>query len=83
MSDADYTIIASCINKIRYIERYGRLAGDVYEIALSFVIERAIFCLDAKKTTTDKTLKIFIEKRGKREDTQLATHFQKGANVMA
>lgn len=47
-----------------------------YEIALSFIIERAIFCLDEKKNET-KQLEIIIEKRGKKEDKRLDEHFQR------
>lgn len=71
-----YTIIASAINKQNHIKQYGRLADDVYEIALSFVIERAVFCLD-DVNDPEKVLKIIIEKRGRSEDKKLDEHFQK------
>lgn len=72
----DYKIIASAIKKDDYIYTYGRLADDVYEIALSFIIERAIFCLDAINDQ-NKVLEITIEKRGKAEDKKLENHFQR------
>jgi hypothetical protein len=72
----DYTIIAASINKEQHTKMYGRIADDVYEIALSFVIERTIFCLDGLKDK-DKVLNIIIEKRGKKEDKKLSEHFQK------
>ena len=72
----NYTIIASAIDKPAYINTYGKLSDDVYEIALSFIIERAVFYLD---TIADKykELDIIIEKRGKKEDTKLSEHFQR------
>ncbi|WP_298737570.1 DUF3800 domain-containing protein [uncultured Chitinophaga sp.] len=71
----DYKIIATVIRKDKFIERYGRLSNDVYEICLSFIIERAIFFLDDIKGL--KELEIVIEKRGKKEDKQLDEHFQR------
>jgi len=71
-----YTVIASAIQKDNYIKCFGRLPNDVYELALSFIIERAIFYLDDIKTH-GKELEIIIEKRGKREDKNLDEHFQR------
>ncbi len=71
-----YAVIASAIQKDNYIKRFGRLSNDVYELALSFIIERAIFYLDDIKDK-EKTLEIIIEKRGKKEDKQLEEHFQR------
>lgn len=75
-SQSDYTIISSSINKEKHIEKYGRLADDVYEIALSYVIETAVFYLD-DVNHENNTLQIIIERRGKKEDQKLAEHFQK------
>src|SRR5690606_424575 len=41
--NSQYRIIASAINKTKYIKTYGKLSNDVYELALSFIIERAVF----------------------------------------
>lgn len=71
-----YTIIASAIQKDKYIKNFGKLSNDVYELALSFIIERAIFYLDDIREE-DKELQIIIEKRGKKEDKQLDEHFQR------
>ena len=76
VSSSDYSIIASVINKEKYIKKYGKLASDVYEIALSFIIERSIFYLD-DQSGSEKKLSILIEKRGKNEDTRLHEHFQR------
>ena len=71
----DYTIFASAIRKDRYIQTYGKLSNDVYELALSFIIERCVFYLDGIKEK--KQLNIIIEKRGKKEDKKLDEHFQR------
>jgi len=76
IKESNYSIIASAINKDKYIKRFGRLSNDVYELALSFIIERSIFYLDEIKTK-DKQLEIIIEKRGKGEDKKLDEHFQR------
>ncbi len=75
ISANNYQIISSAINKIEFIKKYGKLEDDVYEIALSFILERTIFCLDEFKDC--ESLEIIIEKRGKKEDTKLANHLNK------
>lgn len=76
VSESNYTIIASAIQKEHYIRRYGRLKQDVYEIALSFIVERVVFCLD-QVASNDAKLDIVLEKRGKKEDRQLEAHFNR------
>lgn len=76
ISSNEYTVIASAIKKDDYIKKYGRLSNDVYELALSFIVERAIFFLDDIKTPNNQ-LEIIIEKRGKSEDKKLEEHFQR------
>lgn len=76
VKESNYSIISAAIDKIKYIKKYGRLSDDVYEIALSFIIERAVFFLDDIKENS-KSLKIVIEKRGKLEDKKLNEHFQR------
>ena len=75
ITNSSYRILASAINKTKYIKKYGKLSNDVYELSLSFIIERAIFSLDEINIT--KQLEIVIEKRGKKEDKLLAEHFQR------
>ncbi|PVX45489.1 uncharacterized protein DUF3800 [Flavobacterium sp. 103] len=70
-----YKIICSAIDKISFIKKYGKLEDDVYEIALSFILERTIFCLDELQDCD--SLEIIIEKRGKKEDAKLANHLNK------
>lgn len=71
-----YTIVASAIRKIEYIQRFGKLSNDVYEMALSFIIERSVFFLDSLEMKNIE-LEIIIEKRGKKEDKRLEEHFQR------
>lgn len=75
LTSSNYNIISSAIDKILFIKKYGKLEDDVYEIALSFVLERTIFCLDEIKDCD--SLEIIIEKRGKKEDAKLANHLNK------
>lgn len=76
VTDVDYTVISSAIQKDKYIRNFGLLSNDVYELALSFIIERSIFFLDSIKEC-EKELKIIIEKRGIKEDKKLDEHFQR------
>lgn len=76
ISSLPFTIIASAIQKDTYIRQFGKLSNDVYELALSFIIERAVFFFDDIKLT-NKKLNILIEKRGKKEDKKLEEHFQR------
>lgn len=71
----NYTIIASAIDKEKFIKTYGKLSNDIYELSLSFIVERAIFFLD--DIPGIKKLIIGIERRGKKEDKLLNEHFQK------
>lgn len=76
ISESDFKIIAAAIDKGNYIKKYGKLSDDVYEISLSFLIERTIFYLD-DLNKSDTSLEIIIEKRGPKEDKKLHEHFQK------
>jgi hypothetical protein len=76
IENGNYTVIASAIQKDNYIKKFGRLSNDVYELALSFMIERSVFYLD-DINLPGKNLQIVIEKRGKKEDKKLDEHFQR------
>jgi len=76
IKQSNYKVIASGVDKENHIKRYGKLANDPYEISLSFIIERTIFLLD-DFNVNNKELKIVIEKRGKKEDNNLASHFSR------
>ena len=73
LSTANYKIVASAINKEKHIERYGKLADDPYEIALTFVLERILFETDSNHDQT--SLKVMIEGRGDKEDASLAKRY--------
>lgn len=76
IANGQYTVIVSAIQKDNYIKKIGRLSNDVYELALSFMIERSVFYLD-DINQPNKNLHIIIEKRGKKEDKKLDEHFQR------
>jgi hypothetical protein len=73
---SNYTIISSSILKENYIKQYGR-SQDVYGIALSFIMERTVFFLDAikKKPNQSIHLEVIAEKRGKKEDKRLLRYY--------
>ena len=75
VADSDYTIVASAIQKNAFIEQFGKLQDDVYEVALSFVIEQAVIILQDRDKVAK--LSIIIERRGHKEDKQLDDHFQR------
>ena len=77
IQESDYSIIASAIQKKRFIEYFGKLQDDVYEVALSFVIEQAATALSNLDSDEPNQLDIVIEQRGKKEDKQLEAHFQR------
>ena len=79
VENTEYSIIASSIQKEKFIQQFGRLE-DVYGIALSSIIERTVQMLDEeqKKIAPEKIeLHVIVEKRGKREDTLLINHYNK------
>lgn len=73
ISGAKFKVIAVAINKKKHIEKYGKIADDPYEICLSFMLERLIFCTDSSLHSS--TVSIVIEKRGQKEDKQLLAHY--------
>ncbi len=72
LSEQRYTLVASAIHKQKHIAKYGKLADDPYEIALTFVLERTIFELN-KRFCADTP--VMIESRGTKEDAQLAKRY--------
>ncbi len=73
MERAEFTVIAAAINKEEHIKKYGRLAHDPYDVSLSFIMERLVYCLDDQGASSDA--KLIFEKRGYKEDMQLIAHF--------
>ena len=70
IGDANFIIIGAGIQKEEHIKRYGKGAKDPYSISLTFIVERLIFCLDKYAV-----VEIKVEKRGKREDETLLSHY--------
>ncbi|MEW6025910.1 MAG: DUF3800 domain-containing protein [Planctomycetota bacterium] len=68
-----FQIIGAGINKEEHIKKYGRGAKDPYSLALSFIIERLIFCLDVPDK--DAIIEICVEERGRKEDQRLISDF--------
>ncbi|MCK4998914.1 MAG: DUF3800 domain-containing protein, partial [Anaerohalosphaera sp.] len=73
LSESTYSLIGSGVHKERHIKRYGKSAGNPYLLSLSFIVERLVFFLD--RYGSDSSVHVFVEKRGKREDQQLLSHF--------
>ena len=73
LNEEEYLIIGSGINKEEHIKKYGKGAKDPYSLALSFIIERLVFCLDSIGPIS--TVQIFVEERGKKEDHLLIAQF--------
>ncbi len=64
LGNGNYTVISVGINKKEFIEKYGKIADDPYELSLSFLLERAVMEIDKG----DSTMHITLESRGKVED---------------
>jgi len=76
LASSNFTIIASIINKQAFLKKYGKLKDDVYEVSLSFILERSVFFLDSLSETVNK-VNLIIEQRGKKEDKKLKNHFDR------
>ena len=77
VANLDYVILSATIHKEKYVKQYLN-TGDVYEVALEFIIERTIFCLDTEKRKgkySEVNLHTVVEKRGKKEDAKLLKHY--------
>jgi hypothetical protein len=73
LKEGEYVLVGAGINKEEHTKRYGKAASDPYALALSFVIERLVFCLD--KTGQVSTANILVEERGRKENQLLLAHF--------
>lgn len=72
ISNHDFTVFSSVIDKIGFIDSYGKLS-EVYEISLSNLVERTVLFM--KEQGLEGKLEIVLEKRGKKEDRELTSHF--------
>ena len=70
-----YVIVCCSILKEPYIRQFGRF-NDVYGQSLSFVLERAIFCVDNQCPDHNGKISAVVERRGKREDKNLLSYYQ-------
>ena len=73
LSEGQYCLIGSGVQKEEHIKKYGKGAKDPYSLSLSFVLERLIFYLD--RIDEQASVEIIAEERGKREDQMLLSHF--------
>ena len=73
LSDAQYSLVGSAVNKKRHIKKYGKIASDLYSLSLSFVLERLVFYLDS--ISVNAKAHIYAEERGKKENNQLVKYF--------
>ena len=71
-----FIIIPSGINKVNYIEKYGHLTDDLYEICISKIIDSVLTKFKYQKNQTSQ-LQIILEKRGRKVDQKLALHISK------
>lgn len=79
INDTKFTVFAAAIKKDDHVKRYGKVAGDPYDISLSFIMERVVFYLsdESKKHSKPITCNMMLEKRGDKEDVLLTSHFNK------
>ena len=70
-----YVIVSCSILKEPYIRQFGRF-NDVYGQSLSFVLERAIFCVDNQCPDGQGKISAIVERRGKREDKNLMSYYK-------
>lgn len=79
VSQGNYEIITCSILKERYIKKYGRF-DNVYGKSLSFIMEKTVFLLDDYSKSykiSNIELHLIAEKRGKKEDKELLTYYNK------
>lgn len=74
MSKSNYTVIASCVDKLEFVRIFGKIITNIYSVSLSFIMERMVFFLD-DVDPKDKKVQICIEARGKKEDASLRSDF--------
>ena len=73
-----YTAVSCSILKKPYIRQFGKF-NDIYGQSLSFLIERAIFCLDDISNNAD--MHIMAEMRGKQQDQNLLNYYNRLRDV--
>jgi hypothetical protein len=76
MENLSYTIVASVIDKTKYLKKYGSHAHNPYELSLLFCMERLQHLLTAYGQA-NKLTHIVLECRGKKEDNELELAFRR------
>ncbi len=72
MSDHNYALFASVINKQNHQDKYREYATNPYNLALEFTLERLVQCLEDHG---QQEIVLVAEARGKREDDELRLSF--------
>jgi len=75
IEEAAFKIIAAGIRKDEYIKQFGKLGHDPYEVCFSFIIEQLV--LHMNKNDPEAQCTLVFERRGKKEDHQIISHFNK------
>ncbi len=73
LTETDYQLISSAIDKTAYLEKYGLIADDPYQVALTSVMERAVVETDSPSTSA--IIRTAIESRGKKEDKVVSARY--------
>ena len=68
--------LSSCIDKRKYLNTIWAQTENVYNISLSFILERVVYYLN-RRWDRSIQLHIVIEQRGKKEDNLLCSHLEK------
>lgn len=68
-----YIIVCCSVLKESCIAKHG-IEADIYGIALKYVIQRSIFCVDDVNPEGGK-IDVIVERRGKREDAELLKYY--------
>ncbi len=74
LKEGDYKIISIAIKKEEFIEKYGRIADDPYELSLTFLLERALMETDSE---LENKIYITAESRGRIEDGILKKRYNR------
>lgn len=74
LEESKHVVISVGIKKQEFIEKYGKIADDPYELSLSFLLERAVMETDR---STSCSMSIVIESRGRVEDEILQRRYNR------
>lgn len=71
IDETHFEIISIWIKKEDYIKKYWKSAENPYQLSLSYMLERLIFCIQENNGIVD----IYVEKRWKKEDSALLEYY--------